>query len=317
MKKQRSVVVLFACMMLVSLCTNAQNFTYTARSNPIITHKFTSDPTALVYNNKMFVYTGDDKRSGMFNNPQEWLLFSSDDLIKWEEHPVPLKKDDFTWAANKERTWAWASSVIVRNGKFYMYATVADPINRANKIGVAVSDSPTGPFVDAIGEPLISAGMISMDPSVFIDDDGQAYIFWGGYGQCVYAKLKDNMIELDSPVMPVNGYLLDFVAGTRVHKHHDWYYLSYTSGAPSKISYAMSRNINGPWDYKGILNEVAGNSASNHHSITEFKGKDYFFYHNGVLPGGGVYSRSVCVDYLYYNPDGTMKKVWMTSEGIY
>lgn len=317
MEKQRKIMLLLTCMLLTVLCTVAQNFVYTSRSNPIITHKFTSDPTALVYKDKVYLYTGHDSHSIMgVQNPQDWLVFSSDDLTKWEEYSVPLKKDDFEWAANKENTWAWGAHVAERSGKFYMYVTIADPINQANKIGVAVSDNPAGPFKDAIGKPLITENMLSIDPSVLIDDDGQAYIFWGGYGQCLYAKLKDNMIELDSPVTVVNGYLMDFVAGTRVHKYDGWYYLSYTSGSPSKISYAMSRNINGPWDYKGIVNEVPGNSATNHHSIIDFKGKNYFFYHNGVLPGGGSFSRSVCVDYLYYNPDGTIKKVWMTSDGI-
>lgn len=318
MEKQRTVALLLAFMLFVSLYTIGQNIVYTARSNPIITHKYTSDPTALVYGDKVYLYTGHDSQTRFgSNDPQEWLVFSSADLSRWQEHPVPLKKDDFEWAANKENTWAWGAHAIERDGKFYMYVTVADPINQANKIGVAVSDNPIGSFKDAIGKPLISEGMSTIDPSVFIDDDGQAYIFWGGFGQSFYAKLKNNMIELDSPVMPIDGYLVDFASGTRIHKHNDWYYLVYTSGSPNKISYVMSRSIDGPWEYGGVVNEVPGNSSSNHHSIINFKGIDYFFYHNGILPGGGTSSRSVCVDFLYYNPDGTMKKVWMTSEGIF
>ncbi|MBK5721634.1 family 43 glycosylhydrolase [Dysgonomonas sp. Marseille-P4677] len=310
--------MLLVFLLQTLFCVTAQNLFYTSRSNPIVTHKYTSDPTTLVYKERVYLYTGHD--SGFQNgmpNPQEWLVFSSDDLQHWQEHPVPLKKDDFEWAANKENTWAWAAGVVEKNGKFYIYATVADPINAANKIGVAVSDNPIGPFKDAIGKPLIGEDVQTIDPSVFIDDDGQAYIFWGGYNQCFYAKLKENMVELDSPAMQVKGYLEGFSAGSRVHKRDDWYYLSYTSGSPSKISYAMSKSINGPWEYIGIVNEVPANSATNHHSIIDFKGKSYFFYHNGALPNGGSFNRSVCVDYLYYNPDGTMKKVWMTSEGIY
>jgi beta-xylosidase len=140
-------------------------------------------------------------------------------------------------------------------------------------------------------------------------------MFWGGYNNCFYAKLKDNMVEFDSPVMRID--LEGYQAGVWVHKHNDWYYLSYSSGGPGKIVYAMSKNINGPWVNKGIVNEVSGNCATNHHAIIDFGGKNYFFYHNGILPNGGNFSRSVCADYLYYNPDGTMKKVWMTSEGIF
>jgi beta-xylosidase len=238
-------------------------------------------------------------------------VFSSSDLLTWQEHPVPLKREDFKWT--KDGDQAWAAHVTERNGKFYMYVTIANFTSPTKKIGVAVADTPVGPFQDAIGAPLIEKSF-SLDPAVFIDDDGQAYIF-GGYGQCFYAKLKENMIELASPIATINvdNYLL----GPWVHKHKDWYYLSYSQGVPSKIVYAMSKNINGPWEYKGLLNEVPGNTSTNHHAILpDFKGKSYFFYHNGVLPGGSSMSRSVCIDYLYYNSDGTMKKVWMTSEGI-
>lgn len=307
-------------------CVFAQGGAYSSRGNPIITHKFTSDPAALVYKDKVYLYTGHDAPSRFGNNPQEWLVFSSGDFHTWQEYPVPLKKDDFEWAANKDNTWAWAAHVAERDGKFYMYASIADPINRTMSIGVAVSDSPSGPFKDAIGKPLVSGNMHTVDPAVFIENDGQAYIFWGCYGSCFYAKLKDNMVELDSPAMQVRiesmldeqGFidLEGFWASAWVHKHDDWYYLSYSSGGPAKIMYAMSKNINGPWIYKGLLNEVPGNVANNHQAIIDYKGKNYFFYYNGVLPNGGNFSRSVCVDYLYYNPDGTMKKVWMTTEGV-
>ena len=153
-----------------------------------------------------------------------------------------------------------------------------------------------------------------IDPSPWIDDDGQAYLFWGNT-QCYYAKLKDNMIELDSPIMPVD--LPEFTEAPWIHKKGDWYYLSYASGFPEKTVYAMSKSIEGPWEYKGILNEIAGNSNTNHQAIVEFKGKWYFVYHTGgIQPTGGSFRRSVCIDYLYYNADGTLKRVQMTTEGV-
>jgi len=153
-----------------------------------------------------------------------------------------------------------------------------------------------------------------IDPTVMIDDDGQAYLFWGNT-VCNYVKLKENMIEFDGPIQTID--LPNFTEAPWIHKRKDWYYLSYAYQFPEKIAYAMSKSITGPWEYKGILNEVAGNSNTNHQSIIEFKGVPYFIYHNGSIPThGGSFRRSVCVNRLYYNPDGSMKRVIMTSEGI-
>ena len=124
------------------------------------------------------------------------------------------------------------------------------------------------------------------------------------------------MTELEGQINIVKG-LPKFTEAPWIHKRKDWYYLSYAVEFPEKIAYSMSKNINGPWEYKGILNEIAGNSNTNHQSITNFKGKDYFFYHNGGLDvNGGSYRRSVCVERLYYNKDGSMKRVIMTTEGL-
>ncbi len=107
-----------------------------------------------------------------------------------------------------------------------------------------------------------------------------------------------------------------FAEGAHLHKRNGWYYLSYGYGMPEKVAYAMSHRINGPWDFKGSLNEIAGNCQTNRPAIVGFQGQFYFFYHNGALPNGGSHQRSVCVDYLHYNPDGTMQQVIMTLEGV-
>jgi len=123
------------------------------------------------------------------------------------------------------------------------------------------------------------------------------------------------MIELDGAIQPVD--LTDFTEAPWIHKKGDWYYLSYVSGFPEKTVYAMSKSIHGPWEYKGILKEIAGNSNTNHQSIVNYKGKWYFVYHNGgIQTEGGSFHRSVCIDYLDYNEDGTLKRVRMTSEGV-
>jgi len=303
----------------VSASAKAKNTT-TMINNPIIKDKYTGDPAALVYKDKVYLYAGHDEAPNDFNfyKMNEWLVYSSSDMVHWQEHPVPLKVTDFTWA----KADAWAAQVIERNGKFYWYVTVEHGSINGKAIGVAVSDSPTGPFKDALGKALITNDMTTqtsitwddIDPTVMIDDDGQAYLFWGNT-ICHYAKLKPNMTELDGPIQTIP--LPNYTEAPWIHKHNNWYYLSYAYQFPEKIAYAMSKSINGPWEYKGILNEIAGNSNTNHQSIIDFKGKSYFIYHNGSIePNGGSFRRSVCVDRLYYNKDGSMKRVIMTTEGI-
>ncbi|HJY12819.1 MAG TPA: glycoside hydrolase family 43 protein [Flavobacterium sp.] len=290
-------------------------------NNPIIKDQYTGDPAALVYKDKVYLYAGHDEapKDFHFYKMNEWVVYSSSDMKKWESHPVPLKTTDFAWAKGD----AWASQVIERNGKFYWYVTVEHGSVNGKAIGIAVSDSPTGPFKDALGKALITNDMTKfsdiswddIDPTVYIDTDGQAYLFWGNTA-CHYSKLKDNMIELDGPIQHIKE-LPHFTEAPWIHKHKGWYYLSYAYEFPEKIAYAMSKSITGPWEFKGILNEIAGNSNTNHQSIIDFKGQSYFIYHNGAsIPDGSSFRRSVCVDKLYYNKDGTMKRVIMTSEGI-
>ncbi|OLY94058.1 Glycosyl hydrolases family 43 [Cnuella takakiae] len=288
--------------------------------NPIIRHKYTADPAALVHGGKVYIYAGHDEAPERQERyvMNQWLVFSSSDMVNWTEHPVPLKVSDFKWA----KADAWAGQVIERDGKFYWYATVEHGSIPGKAIGVAVADRPEGPFKDAMGKALITNDMTTdakiswddIDPSVFIDDDGQAYLFWGNT-VLKYAKLKPNMIELDGPINRIQ--LPNFTEAPWIHKNKGWYYLSYAYQFPEKTAYARSRSINGPWQYMGILNELAGNSNTNHQAIIDFKGKSYFIYHNGALqPHGGSFRRSVCIDELKYNKDGSIKRVVMTSEGV-
>jgi beta-xylosidase len=287
--------------------------------NPIIHHKFTADPTVIVYDDTVFLYTGRDEaeKDATDYTMNEWLCFSSHDMISWKEHPHPLNPIDFSWASGD----AYASKVIHTNRKFYWYVAVSHAQVPGKAIGIAESDQPMGPFKDARGSALITHDMIpqpagekvNLDPTVLIDEDGKGYIFWGN-GRCFYAKLKENFLDLDGPIQELT--LPGFAEGAHIHKRNGWYYLSYGYGQPEKVTYAMSRSIHGPWEFKGILNEIAGNCETNRPCIIDFRGKSYFFYHNGGLHEGGSHRRSVCIDRLYYNEDGTMKRVIMTSEGI-
>ncbi|MCY1719469.1 glycoside hydrolase family 43 protein [Prolixibacteraceae bacterium Z1-6] len=290
-------------------------------NNPLITDKFTADPTALVVNDTVYLYAGHDEAPDDFNfyRMNEWLVYSSTDMVNWKEHPVPLKTSDFEWASGD----AWAAQVIERNGKFYWYVTVSHATINGKAIGVAVPDSPVGPFKDALGKALITNDMTTgytnidwddIDPTVYIDDDRQAFLYWGNT-VCYWAKLKGNMLELDGEIHTID--LPNFTEAPWIHKRGEWYYLSYAYQFPEKTAYAMSKSITGPWEYKGILNELAGNSNTNHQAIIEFKDNWYYIYHTGgIQPNGGSFKRSVCIDNLYYNPDGTMQRVVMTSEGI-
>ncbi|MEN2414441.1 glycoside hydrolase family 43 protein [Flavobacterium mesophilum] len=317
----KNIFTSLSILCLILSCNTATSQTAPLKlNNPIIKDQYTGDPAALVYKDKVYLYAGHDEAPNDFNfyKMNEWVVYSSSDMKKWESHPVPLKVTDFKWAKSD----AWASQVIERNGKFYWFVTVEHGTIPGKAIGVAVSDSPIGPFKDALGKALITNDMTKftdiswddIDPTVYIDNDGQAYLFWGNTS-CHYAKLKENMTEIDGEIHHID--LPHYTEAPWIHKHKDWYYLSYAYEFPEKIAYAMSKSITGPWEFKGILNELAGNSNTNHQAIIDFKGQSYFIYHNGASqPHGGSFRRSVCVDKLFYNKDGTMKRVVMTSEGI-
>ena len=180
-----------------------------SHGNPVITHQYTADPAALVYKDKVYLYTGHDAAPLNHNGYEmhEWLCFSSTDMVTWTEHPVPLSVKDFSWA----RDDAWASQVIERNGKFYWYVAVEHATVKGKAIGVAVADKPTGPFKDALGSALITNDMTTgtkigwddIDPAVFMDDNGQAWLFWGNT-KCYYVKLKQNMTALDGPIRTID-----------------------------------------------------------------------------------------------------------------
>lgn len=317
-------ILLFGLLGLHYMATQAQSLPQPKSpinpGNPVITEKYTADPAAIVHDDIVYLYVGHDQApiEKNFYEMHQWLIYSSSDMVNWEERAAVDVKETFSWAAGD----AWAAEVIEKEGKFYWFVTVSHKDVHGKAIGVAVADSPIGPWKDALGHALITNDMTTdtkiswddIDPTVFIDDDGAAYLFWGNT-ICYYAKLKDSMVELESEIKQIE--LPHFTEAPYIHKKGDFYYLSYAYKFPEKTAYAMSSSIEGPWQYQGILNEVAGNSNTNHQAIIEYKGKDYFIYHNGSIPThGGSFRRSVCIDYLYYNPDGTLKKIIMSSEGV-
>lgn len=310
--------ILFALLCCVSaIKTTAQN--------PIIKNIFTADPAPIVHKGILYLYTGHDVATGQDTNYKmaDWRVYSTTDMATWKDHGAPLSPSTFSWATGD----AYAAQCIERNGKFYWFVSTFhkkdDVSGGGAAIGVAVSDRPTGPFKDAIGKALIINEMTTdmtyawddIDPTVFVDDDGQAYMFWGN-GSCKWVKLKKNMTEVDGPITTFKPK--NYIEGPWVYKRKGIYYLVYASAGtkPEMIEYCTAKKPTGPWEYQGIIQENVSNSFTTHPGIIDYKGKSYFFYHNGSLPTGGSYRRSVCVDYMYYNEDGTIQKIIQTTEGV-
>ncbi len=290
-----------------------------ATDNPIFKHEFTADPAPVVWNDTLWLFAGHDAvaNAGHYNIP-EWSLFATTDMKRWIQYPSPMNIKDVKWDWSHQ---AYAAHAIEHKGKYYFYFST-----NGCGIGVAVSDRPEGPYKDALGTQLIRTeqcfgathGWRCIDPAAYIDEDGQPWLFWGN-GVCYYAKLKDNMIELDGEVKRVDlRSHLPFTEAPWIHKHNGKYYLTFATGFPEKLAYAVSDRIDGVYECKGLLAETAGNSNTTHPGIVQFKGEWYLFTHDGTLQnGGGSYSRSVTVYKLHHNPDGTLRKVQLDSRGIW
>ncbi len=292
-------------------------------NNPIVQTLYTADPAPLVFDGTLYLYTSHDEDETVddFFTMNDWRLYSTRDMLNWTDHGAVLRYDDFEWAKRD----AWAGQVVHRNGKFYYYV----PINKGARrvIGVAVSDSPTGPFEDPLGEPLITSDCGDIDPTVFVDDDGRAYLYWGNPKLC-YVELNDDMISYEGEVVHVEMTVESFGArddtarptsyeeGPWLYKRGDLYYLVYAAGPISEhIAYATAPSATGPWTYGGEVMPTKGSAFTNHPGVVDFKGNSYFFYHNGALPGGGGYHRSVCFEKFSYNDDGTFPTIDMSEKG--
>ncbi|MFW5753278.1 MAG: glycoside hydrolase family 43 protein [Marinilabiliaceae bacterium] len=292
--------------------------------NPIIQTKFTADPAPLVHDGTLYLYTTHDEDESTWFTMNDWLLYSTDDMVNWTDHGAVLSYSDFSWG----KINAWAPQCIERNGKFYMYVPLTAKDDE-NAIGVAVADSPYGPFKDPLGEPLVQSGEGDIDPSVFIDDDGQAYLYWGN-PKLYYVKLNEDMISYEGDIVTVPNTVESFgkreddperpttyEEGPWLYERDDLYYLLFAGGPlPEHIGYSTSESPTGPWEYQGVLMPSEGGAFTNHPAIIDYKENTYFFYHNAGLPGGGGFNRSVCVQKAAFNDDGTMQQMEMKKEGI-
>lgn len=299
--------------------------------NPIIQTWYTSDPAPMVYDGILYVYTGHDEDKADFFWMNEWRVYSTKDMVNWTDHGSPLALESFTWADDR----AWAGQCIERHGKFYWYVCAHSKLTNTMAIGVAVGDSPIGPFKDAIGKPLCDGEWAYIDPTVFIDDGGQAYLYWGN-PELFYAELNEDMISLKGKVsiikQTVEGfgapnpkerqrdikYMDTYVEGPWFYKRGGKYYLLYAAGGvPEHIAYSMSDAPVESWRYMGEIMPLQDTgSFTNHCGVVDYKGNSYFFYHTGKLPGGGGFCRSVAVEQFKYNKDGTFPIINPTKEGV-
>ncbi|ACU61943.1 family 43 glycosylhydrolase [Chitinophaga pinensis] len=296
-----------ACMALSALSSSAQK-------NPFITDIYTADPSAHVWSDgRLYVYASHDIAPPRgCDLMDQYHVFSTDDMVNWKDHGEILRASQVPWG-RKDGGFMWAPDCVFRKGTYYFYFPhpSGDEWNKTWKIGVATSNSPAEGFkVQGFLpdlEPMI-------DPCVFIDDDGLAYFYYGGGGVCKGGKLMDNMLEIDGTMQPMEG-LVDFHEATWVHKRDGVYYLSYADnndkdGKHNQMRYATSDSPLGPWTYRGIYMDPT-DSYTNHGSIVEYKGQWYSFYHNSALSHHD-WLRSICVDKLFYNTDGTIQKVVQT-----
>jgi arabinoxylan arabinofuranohydrolase len=318
----RAVAWTLGLLLAFAVVPAAVHPTAARADNPIVQHIYTADPAPLVHNGRVYLYTGHDEDGSTYFTMKDWRVWSSADMVNWTDHGSPLSLTTFSWASAD----AWAGQAVQRNGRFYWYVPVKNRATGRMAIGVAVSDSPTGPFRDALGRPLVENGEI--DPTVFIDDDGQAYLYWGN-PNLSYVRLNADMTSYSGGVTRIPLTTAGF--GTRtgdanrptlyeegpwVYKRNGLYYLVFAARCCSEfIAYSTAPGPTGPWTYRGTVMPTQGGSFTNHPGIVDFKGGSYFFYHNGGLPGGGGFTRSVAVERFSYRPDGTIPTIDMTSGG--
>jgi len=310
-------------------------------SNPIVKDVFSPDPAAVVDGDTLYVFTGHDEPDARGYKMKDWQVFSTKDLIHWQTHGAVMDTSTFKWARQGDR--AWASQAIKRGNKWYWYVAVEHG-EGGDAIGVATADSVDGPWTDPAGKALLRARAGYIDPSVFIDDDGKAWLFWGNCGGnpgAWYVELKENMYELAGEVKPIPGLMdpkafgaplwkkwgaghrrdgsvnTNFEEAPWIYKLGDTYYLEYAAGGcPEFWAYSTAKSIHGPWTYRGPITDCAENTGTIHGGSVFFKGSWYLIYHNANLPKGGDCRRSFCIEKYERGKDGSIPFIHQTKSGV-
>ena len=306
---------------IVAVIATVAAITFGTRSfadNPVVQTSFTADPAPVVISNTVYLYTSHDENDGRGFHMLDWKCYTTTDMANWTDHGSIASLAMFPWAV--QDNGAWAPQCIERDGKFYFYVPITVPGWPNNVIAVAVADNPLGPFKDALGHPLINKGGGYIDPTVFVDDDGQAYLYFGN-PNAWYVKLNKDMISYSGEIVKTDGKPRNYQEGPWFYKRNGHYYLAYASTCcPEGIGYAMSTNATGPWVFMGNIMDGNGLSSGNHPGIIDYKDKSYVFGFNYKLNWEQTdvhrERRSVCVAEMTYNPDGTIQKLpWWNDQG--
>jgi len=313
----KATLAIYFLFFLFSIHSSAQN--------PFIRDQFTADPSARVFNGRVYVYPSHDIPTPPGKNlRKDWFcmedyhVFSSDNLTDWTDHGVIVSQNKVPWVDSTSYSM-WAPDCIEKDGKYYFYfpARVKQSLGiRGSGIGVAIADHPEGPFIP---QPEPIKKVAGIDPCPFIDKDGQAYLYWA-MGNILMAKLKDNMLELASEPqivteMPQKG----LKEGPYLFERNGMYYMTYphVENKTERLEYATGDNPMGPFKFAGvIMDELPSGCWTNHQSIIEFKGQWYLFYHDNPLSPKFDKNRSICIDSLFFNADGTIRKVTPTLRGV-
>ena len=297
----------FIILLLAFISVNAMAQKPQTMNMPLVQTKYTADPAPYVHGDTIYLYTTHDEDDAEGFKMKDWLLYTSTDMVNWQDHGAVASLKDFPWY--KGDNGAWAECVVERNGKWYMYCPI-----HGNGIGVLVADSPFGPFKDPIGKPLVwrTEHWSDIDPSVWIDNDGRAYMYWGNpHTYCV--ELNEDMISTKGDIMTMDK-IEDYQEGPWMWKRGDWYYLAFASTCcPEGIGYAMSKSPTGPWEHKGHIMDHTPRTRGNHPGIIEFKGKWYCFgltYDLFRLESSRHAERRCCMAAeKTYNADGTITEL--------
>jgi beta-xylosidase len=315
MKTSSLIFQAVCCMFYLWVCK-------TSAQNPIITNQFSADPSARVFNNKVYLFPSHDIPPYTNKNKENWFsmedyhVFSSDDLSEWTDHGVIVTQNKVPWVKPDSYSM-WAPDCIERNGKYYFYfpSTANDTVTKGFTIGVAIANRPEGPYT-VMPQPI--KNVRGIDPNVFIDKDGQAYLYWS-LGNIYAAKLKENMTELASePVILQNLPEKGLKEGPYLFERNGIYYLTYphAENKTERLEYAIGNNPLGPFKVSGvIMDESATGCWTNHHSIINYKQQWYLFYHHNDLSPQFDKNRSVRIDSLTFNQDGAINKVIPTLRG--
>ena len=302
--------------------------------NPAISAIYTPDPAPYVHGDKVYLFVDHDEDDAVYFKMKDWLVFSTEDMVNWTYLGAPVSTETFAWAKQGDR--AWAAQAVEHKGKWYWYLC-CNTADGKDALCVAVADNPQGPWKDAIGKPL-ATGFGFIDPTVFIDDDGTPYLFWGNKGFW-YGKLNDDMISFADGYKEVPGYtdpksfgalqskmdwsigrtreMTQYEEGPWVTKQNGMYYAVYPAGGvPEYMAYSTAPTVNGPWTFRGRIMNEAENSFTIHGGNITFKGHNYMFYHNGALPNGGGFRRSTAIEEFKFNNDGTIPFIPFTKEGV-